>query len=169
MASGIYPVDGAEYAGDLVTLKNMSAEGDIIHEDYMRKMEVNLENAKLTGKVTGTTLTGWNNYWKDQIESIGGDEEDAKLVIHDDAYETLWGVRMSVDADSVWTVTDTSQLYSLCIEDGAVIEPADGKKMTIYTDCVMDNALDSYDISAGNVVETLEPGTTYLGVVIVTE
>ena len=43
MASGIYPIDGAEYAGDEVVLKNMSAQGDILHDDYMRKMTVSLE------------------------------------------------------------------------------------------------------------------------------
>ena len=169
MASGIYPVDGAEYAGDAVILKNMSAQGDILHDDYMRKMIVGLENAELTGKVYGNTLTGWNNYWKDQIEAINGDEDDAKLVIHDEEYTTLWGVRMSVDAESVWNVTGTSQLYSLTVEDGAVIAPAEGKTMTIYVDCTMDNALESYDISAGTQIDAFEPGVEYSGVVIVIE
>ena len=53
MANGIFPVDGAEYAGDSVTIMNMKAEGDIIHDDWMRKMVVSLENAELTGKVFG--------------------------------------------------------------------------------------------------------------------
>ena len=166
MASGIYPVDGAEYAGDEVVVKNMAAEGDILHEDYMRKMDVSLENAQLTGVVTGTTLTGWNNYWKDQIEQINGDEDDALLVIHDEVYESLWGVRMSVDADSTWKVTGNCQLYSFTMEDGAVVEPADGQTMTIYVDCIMDNALDSYDISAGTQIDAFEPGVEYSGVVI---
>lgn len=169
MASGIYPVDGAEYAGDAVTFKNMSATGDVLHEDYMRKMDVSLENAELTGKVTGTTLTGWNNYWKEQLESINGDEEDALLVIHDEAYETVWGVRMSVDADSTWNITGTSQLYSFTMEDGATVQPAEGKSMTIYVDCTMDNSLESYDTASGTQIDAFEPGTEYSGVVIVVE
>ena len=170
MASGIYPVDGAEYAGDAVTFKNMSATGDILHEDYMRKMDVTLENAELTGKVMGTTLTGWNNYWKEQIESINGDENDALLVIHDEVYETLWGVRMSVDADSTWNVAEgTSQLYCFTMEDGATVQPADGKSMTIYVDCTMDNSLESYDTAAGTQIDAFEPGVEYSGVVIVVE
>jgi hypothetical protein len=170
MASGIYPVDGAEYAGDAVTFKNMSATGDILHEDYMRKMDVTLENAELTGKVMGTTLTGWNNYWKEQIESINGDENDALLVIHDEVYETLWGVRMSVDADSTWNVAEgTSQLYSFTMEDGATVQPVDGKSMTIYVDCTMDNSLESYDTAAGTQIDAFEPGVEYSGVVIVVE
>ena len=169
MASGIYPVDGAEYAGDAVTFKNMSATGDILHEDYMRKMDVSLENAELTGKVTGTTLTGWNNYWKEQLESINGDEEDALLVIHDEVYETVWGVRMSVDADSTWNVAGTSQLYSFTMEEGATVQPAEGKNMTIYVDCTMDNSLESYDTASGTQIDAFEPGTEYSGVVIVVE
>ena len=169
MASGIYPVDGAEYTGDEVVLRNMTAQGDILHEDYMRKMIVSLENAELTGKVTGTTLTGWNNYWKGQIEEIGGDEEDAKLVIHDDSYETLWGVRMSMDAASVWNVTDTSQLYSFTMEEGAAVKSAQGKTLTIYVDCPMGNDLESYDIQKGTQIEAFEAGVEYTGVVIVAE
>jgi len=169
MASGIYPVDGAEYTGDEVVLKNMTAQGDILHEDYMRKMIVRLENAELTGAVTGTTLTGWNNYWKDQIEEMGGTKEDALLVIHDDTYENLWGVRMSMDKDSVWNVAGTSQLKEFAMEEGAVVQAAVGKKLTIYTDCTMDNALECYDISAGTQIDMFEPGVVYEGVVIMTE
>ena len=169
MASGIYPIDGAEYAGDEVVLKNMSAQGDILHDDYMRKMTVSLENAELTGKVTGQTLTGWNNYGRAQIEAIGGDEEDETLVIHDETYETLWGVRMSMDAGSVWNVTGTSQLYSFTMEDGAQVQAAEGKALSIYVDCPMGNDLECYDISAGTQIEAFEPGASYQGVVIVAE
>lgn len=169
MASGIYPVDGAEYTGDEVVLRNMSAEGDILHDDYMRKMAVSLENAELTGVVSGMTLTGWNNYWRDQIESIGGDEEDETLVIHDETYETLWGVRMNMDAASVWNVSGTSQLYSFVMEDGAVVQPAEGLEMTIYVDCPMGNDMESYDIANGTQIEAFEPGVEYTGVVIVAE
>lgn len=169
MASGIYPVDGSEYIGDEIVFKNMSAEGDILHEDYMRKMIVSLENAQLTGKVTGTTLTGWNNYWKDQIEHINGDEEDAKLVIRDDVYETLWGVRMTMDASSTWNVSGTSQLYSFSMEEGAVVNAADGKNLTIYVDCPMGNDMESYDITKGTQIDAFENGVEYTGVVIIAE
>ena len=135
----------------------------------MRKMTVSLENAELTGKVTGQTLTGWNNYWRAQIEAIGGDEEDETLVIHDETYETLWGVRMSMDAGSVWNVTGTSQLYSFTMEDGAQVQAAEGKALSIYVDCPMGNDLECYDISAGTQIEAFEPGASYQGVVIVAE
>ena len=169
MASGIYPIDGAEYTGDEVVFRNMGAEGDILHEDYMRKMIVTLENAELTGEVMGTTLTGWNNYWKDQIEQIGGDEEDATLVIRDESYETLWGIRMNMDADSVWNVTGTSQLYNFTMEEGAQVQAAEGKTITIYVDCPMGNDLENYDYEAGTQIDAFEPGVLYEGVVILAE
>ena len=169
MASGIFPVDGAEYAGDSVTIKNMKAEGDILHEDWMRKMVVSIENAELTGKVMGTTLTGWNNYWRAQLAEIEAAEGDEATAIRDEVYETLWGVRMSMDGTSVWNVTETSQLYSFTTAEGAVIQPAEGKTMTIYVDCTMSNDLEAYDTAAGTQIEAFEPGVEYSGVVIVVE
>ena len=169
MASGIFPVDGAEYAGDSVTIKNMAAEGDILHEDWMRKMVVSIENAQLTGKVTGTTLTGWNNYWREQLAAMDAAEGDEATAIRDEVYETLWGVRMSVDGTSTWNVTETSQLYSFVAAEGAVIQPAEGKTMTIYVDCPMGNDLEAYDISAGTQIDAFEPGVEYSGVMIVVE
>ena len=169
MASGIFPVDGAEYAGDSVTIKNMKAEGDILHEDWMRKMVVSIENAELTGKVMGTTLTGWNNYWRAQLAEMDAAEGDEATAIRDEVYETLWGVRMSMDGTSVWNVTETSQLYSFTTAEGAVIQPAEGKTMTIYVDCTMGNDLEAYDTAAGTQIEAFEPGVEYSGVVIVVE
>ena len=169
MASGIFPVDGAEYEGDSVTIKNMKAEGDILHEDWMRKMVVSIENAELTGKVMGTTLTGWNNYWRAKMEEVGASEDEAATAIRDEVYETLWGVRMSVDGTSTWNVTETSQLYSFTAAEGAVIQPAEGKTMTIYVDCPMGNDLEAYDTANGTQIEAFEPGVEYAGVVIVVE
>ena len=181
MASGIYPVDGTEYAGDEVVFANMAAEGDVLHEDYMRKMVLSLENAELTGKVVGTTLAGWNSYWTAQVEELaaaaGGEaseepfDTEAALLqcIYNDSYETLWGVRMSMDAGSVWNVTGDSNLYSFTMEEGAVVQAAEGCTMTIYVDCGMDNALEAYDTSVGTQIDAFEPGVEYSGVVILVE
>ena len=178
MASGIYPIDGAEYTGDEVVFRNMSATGDVLHEDYMRKMILSLENAELTGKVVGTTLEGWNSYWRERVEQLPEDELSAasdemsavettlSKVIHDDTYETFWGVRMSIDASSVWTVTGDSNLYSFTMADGAVVQAQAGQSLEIYIDCGMDNALAAYDTSVGTRIDAFEPGVTYSGVVI---
>lgn len=181
MASGIYPQDGVEYIGDEVVFRNMSAEGDVLHEDYMRKMILSLENAELTGAVVGTTLAGWNNYWTAAIGALpeeelneASDELSAldttlKQRIYNDTYETVWGVRMSMDAASVWTVTGDSNLYSFTMADGAAVTAPAGKSLAIYVDCAMDNSLEAYDIAAGTQIEAFEPGVEYTGVVILVE
>lgn len=181
MASGIYPKDGAEYVGDEIVFRNMSAEGDILHEDYMRKMELAFENAQITGAVKGTTLAAWNNYWTEQVAALPAEELgeasgemsalDTALqkFIYNDTYETLWGVRMTMDADSVWTVTDDSNLYSFTMEEGAVVQAPAGKSLAIYVDCAMSNAQEAYDISVGTKIDAFEPGVEYSGVVILVE
>ena len=181
MASGIYPQDGAEYVGDEIVFRNMSAEGDILHEDYMRKMDLAFENAQITGAVKGTTLAAWNNYWTEQVAALPAEEltdasgemadmsEALKKFIYNDAYETLWGVRMTMDASSVWTVTDDSNLYSFTMEEGAVVQAPEGKSLSIYVDCAMSNELEAYDISEGTKIDAFEPGVAYSGVVIVVE
>ena len=181
MASGIYPVDGAEYVGDEVVIANMAADGDILHEDYMRKMDLSLENAQLTGKVVGTTLAAWNNYWTTAVQALPEEELnaasdemsalEATLVrcIYNDTYDTVWGVRMAVDGDSTWTVTGDSNLYSLTVADGAVVQAPVGQSLAIYVNCAMDNALEGYDISTGTRIDAFEPGVEYTGVVILVE
>jgi len=181
MASGIYPVDGAEYAGDEVVIRNMSAEGDVLHEDYMRKMALSLENAELTGALVGTTLESWNSYWREAVAALPEEELseasdemsalDATLQqrIYNDTYETVWGVRMSMDAGSVWTVTGDSNLYSFAMEDGAVVKAPAGGSLAIYVGCPMSNSLAAYDVSGGTKIEAFEPGVEYTGVVILVE
>ena len=181
MASGIYPKDGVEYVGDEVVFRNMSAVGDVLHEDYMRKMALSLENAKLTGAVVGTTLEGWNSYWTAAISALPAEELNEasdelsalettlKQRIYNDTYETVWGVRMRMDADSVWTVTGDSNLYSFVMEDGAAVKAPAGGSMEIYVGCAMDNSLAAYDISTGTKIDAFEPGVEYSGVVILVE
>ena len=181
MASGIYPVDGVEYVGDEVVIRNMNAVGDVLHEDYMRKMILSLEDAELTGKVVGTTLKGWNDYWTAAISALPSDELnegsdeisalDATLQqrIYNDSYETVWGVRMSMDEGSVWTVTGDSNLYSFSMADGAVVKAPEGGSLRIYVGCGMSNDKAGYDTSTGTQIEAFEPGVEYSGVVIEVE
>jgi len=177
MASGIYPQDGAEYVGDEVIFRNMTVDGDVLHEDYMRKMDLSLENATLTGKVVSTTLAGWNAYWTEQVEAIPEDElpeasgemsplDTAKQTfIYNDSYETVWGVRMNIDADSVWNVTGNSSLYSLTVADPAAIQG----DVEIYVDCALSNDDLFYDWTTGTKIDALEAGKTYEGVVILAD
>ncbi len=179
MASGIYPVDGAEYIGDEVDFQNMTVNGDVIHDDYMRKMVLNLENAELNGAVVSGTCASWNAKYETidmaalaaaGVDISETDEETVKAsFIYNDSYETVWGVRMAMDAASVWNVTGDSNLYSFSMADGAVVQAPAGKSLAIYVDCAMSGDAAGYDIASGTRIEAFEPGVTYSGVVILVE
>ena len=174
MASNIKVPDGTEYHGSDITVRNMDLQGDILHEDYQRKMILSLENASLTGAVVSGTCAAWNKSISDFIDAewTAYDEElgHTKDVVYatlcpDAAYETIWGVRMSLDGDSVWTVTGDSSLNSLTVDDGAIIEAPVGKTLEIYVDCSMNGADEFYDYTTGTRVDSLGAGE-YTGVVI---
>ena len=173
-AANIKVADGTEYHGSDITIKNMSLAGDILHEDYQRKMVLSLENAYLEGAVVSGTWAGWEQAIYDEIEADWNDDCDElgidadavqETLAYDDSYETVWGVRMSIDGSSEWVVDGDSTLYSLAVEDGAVIEAPEGMSLQIYVDCEMNNSDLSYDYTTGTQVTELTPGT-YTGVVI---
>ena len=62
----------AKANGAVLHLRNMSAEGDIIHNDFFRPMAVTLDNASLTGAVVSGTAGSWNAMWSP--ESIEASE-----------------------------------------------------------------------------------------------
>lgn len=174
MASNIKVPDGTEYYGVNVRVKDMDLNGDILHEDYQRKMILSLENADLCGAVVSGTHAAWEKNISDHIDAewTSYDEElgHTKEAIFDalsynDAYETVWGVRMSIDADSAWTVTGDSSLYSLTVAEGAEIIAPAGRELEIYVDCQMKGTDTFYDHTTGTQVENL-PAGEYSGVVI---
>lgn len=176
MASGVYPIDGVEYAGDEIVFANMSVEGDVIHDDYMRKMELSLENATLVGAVSSGTCGSWNAKYdaidmagltSAGVDTSGSDEMSIRgSFVYNDSYDTVWGVRMHMDADSAWMVTGQSNLYSFSMEDGAAVTAPEGKKLAIFVDCGMDGNAEAYDTSVGMEIEEFTPGVEYSGVVI---
>ena len=174
MASNIKVPDGTEYHGADITVKNMALTGDVLHEDYQRKMVLSLENATLTGAVVSGTCAAWNHgiaalidaEWTGYDDQLGH-SKDAVLgaLCPDEAYETIWGVRMSLDGGSAWTVTGDSSLNSLTLAEGAQIIAPAGHSLEIYVNCAMNGGDDFYDYSTGTRVPTLAAGQ-YTGVVI---
>ncbi|MCD7846110.1 MAG: hypothetical protein LUG57_09765 [Oscillospiraceae bacterium] len=173
-ASGIMVADGDEYYGINTVIKDMELTGDILHQDYQRKMDLALENVTLTGAVVSGTRAGWVDYittlvaenWSDECDELGLDADTIIATLcPDETYETVWGVRMSIDGDSTWTVTGDSSLYSLTVAEGAVIEAADGQELEIYVDCELNNEDLTYDYTTGTQVDSLAAGE-YAGVVI---
>lgn len=174
MASNIKVPDGTEYHGSNITIKNMDLNGDVLHEDYQRKMNLNLENASLTGAVVSGTCAAWNTSiadfidaeWDSYDEELGHTKEIVYSTLCPDAsYETIWGVRMNMDADSAWTVTGNSSLNSLSVAEGSVIQAPEGCELEIYVDCEMNGSDEFYDWTTGTPVEDLSAGS-YSGVVI---
>ena len=174
MAANIKVPDGTEYHGSDITVRNMDLRGDVLHEDYQRKMVLSLENASLTGAVVSGTCAAWNRSvsefidaeWTDYDDQLGHTKEIVYATLCPDAaYETIWGVRMSLDGDSAWTVTGDSSLNRLVVADGAVIEAPAGHSLEIYVDCAMNGADEFYDWTTGTRVDSLGAGE-YTGVVI---
>ena len=174
MGANIKVPDGTEYHGSDITIRNMSVEGDVLHEDYQRKMILSLENASLEGAVVSGTCAAWNANisafidaeWTEHDEELGHTKEGVYATLcPNESYETIWGVRMSIDADSVWTVAGDSSLNSLTVAEGAVIEAPAGHTLEIYVDCDMNGSDEFYDYTTGTQVEALSAGE-YTGVVI---
>lgn len=174
MAANIKVPDGTEYHGHDIVIRDMDLNGDILHEDYQRKMILSLENADLCGAVVSGTCAAWNRNiaayvdagWTEYDEQLGHTKDTVVATLCPDAsYETIWGVRMSVDADSTWMVTGDSSLYRLSVADGAVISAPAGHELEIYVDCEMSGADEFYDYTTGTQVDSLGAGD-YSGVVI---
>lgn len=187
-AGGIDVADGTEYVGLDITLADMDVTGDILHEDYQRKMVLTLENTALEGAVVTGTLASWNTGIEAEIEEAWNTVDanvDESLTVgqvagaagidmantiatleKNDTYASFWGVRMRLDDTSVWTVTGDSSLAELTVASAGSIQAPAGMELAVYTDVAMDNTMLAYDVSTGTPVSQLAPGT-YENVVIV--
>jgi hypothetical protein len=107
-------------------MKNMEANGDVKHMDYQRVMTLSLENATLNGAVVSGTMEDWNSLW------TAYKKEDCNWLV-DTAWNTRYGVKMSVKDGATWNVTGASSLSSLTLEKGGTIKgtvQVDGKTVT---------------------------------------
>lgn len=128
--------------GDLVqpvavTMTDMDVTGDIRHEDYQRRMTVDLENTTLSGNIISGTMEDWNATWAPY--------GTVNWVV-DESYDAVYGVELTVGPDAVWNVTGESSLASLTVQEGGTVNG------TVTVD--------------GEAVE-LEPGVTYTGEILV--
>ena len=167
---------GESLPGVKVSFLNGEYAGDLLHQDYQRRMNVTVgENAVLKGAVVSGTWQGWNDLWS---------EETLRKVLEADGYETVpfasedWaaevqenliraddaayaatenlGVDMTVKAGGVWTVTGLSTLSSLTLEDGACVAAPEGMTLTVFIDADASNANSSY--AGGTQIEALSAG-----------
>lgn len=162
--------DGDASLNHEIDIADSTVDGDIVHMDYQRAMNIRLANSTLNGAVVSGTTAGWNDLWAGMEDDGKAENFDAdmiySLLTKNETYETVWGAKLTLDETSVWNVTGDSSLASLTLEKGAVVAAPAGGELTIYVDVVMDNSDMTYDASTGTVIEELEPGVTYTGVVI---
>ena len=120
--------------------------GDFSHEDYQRPMYLTLTDSTLTGAIRAPGVDEWLALWADYADIHYTADPETGIYVNDadptDTGETfvgqdpnniiLWatgiteydavrGVYLTMDPGSVWNVTGESNLRSLTMAEGAVI------------------------------------------------
>lgn len=102
-----------------VSICDSQIEGDFVHDDYQRDMNITLSGSTLKGDVTFSTAEEWNAKWAEYAE-----DEKAYWVNLDagtyvtDTHETV----LTLTDGSVWEVKEASELTRLVVsKDSKVI------------------------------------------------
>jgi hypothetical protein len=110
-----------------VTLKDMNASGNILHDDYQRDVQLTLDNTALTGSIEQGTYDSWKALWA------------AKNVTSADwLKDTSWdgtnSLAVTLENGSSWIVTEDSTLTSLTIGDNSTVSAPNGKTLVMTVD-----------------------------------
>jgi hypothetical protein len=148
--SGSAPAPGGAPAGDqggmpggpgggsntvTATFRNMTVTGDIVNSmTGQGDVVVNFEKAAITGAIStamaehGVGPNGEKLVMKEEVDLyyLIGKQKETYCETND-----KYGVTVSLDKDSKWTVTKTCYLTDLAIADGAVIMAPEGYKVTM--------------------------------------
>ena len=139
--NGSSNMTGRECLGIGIVMKDMDAQGDILHEDYQRKMYVSLDGATLTGAANFYSVSEYAGRVRDFIEAHYTEAEASKAawelargadssllgtpkdicgwLVYDETYdESLGGLELDLMNGSVWNVTGESRLTKLTIGEG---------------------------------------------------
>lgn len=145
---------GAEAIGYAVSMKDMDVTGDIIHDDYQRKMHVTLDGTTLTGAANyytceeyadraaayvsdawteaETSKAAWEAEHGEGSSLLGTKEDILSWLVYDETYDpAMTGLELTLENGAVWNVTGVSTLTALnigegCTVNGVVTENADG-------------------------------------------
>lgn len=127
---------GSNAAGTSLYLVDMSAEGDILDEDYERVMNITLDSAELTGSIVSGTCAEWTGKWlargyaEDYTVGLASNTFGAEAPldafvhalrvdedgVHYTPYGDDQGTTLTLVNGAVWTVTGESRLTSLTID-----------------------------------------------------
>lgn len=156
---------GSNAAGTSVYLVDMTAEGDILDEDYERVMNITLDSAELTGRIVSTGCAEWTGKWLamgyTEDYTIGlasntfGSEAALDAFVHaltvgEDGTVTYTpygddqGTTLALYNGAKWTVTGESHLTALSIDSRSEIDGV------LYVDGV-ETAIEAGDY-AGDIV-----------------
>lgn len=104
--------DGEQYPGVKVSMTDMEAAGDVIHEDYQRDMYLVLSNSALSGAIMAYDCDHWN--------AVAAAEGFSDYAL-DASYATPHGVSLTLEDGASWTVTGESRLASLTVGAGCSV------------------------------------------------
>ena len=145
---------GAEAVGYHISMKDMDVEGDIVHDDYQRKMFVTLDGTTLTGAANyydcgayadrmaayvdeayaeaESSMAAWEAEHGAGSSLLGTKEELLGWLVYDESYDgAMTGLELTLANGAVWNVTGVSTLTALnigvgCTVNGVVTENPDG-------------------------------------------
>ena len=145
---------GAEAIGYAISMKDMDVTGDIIHDDYHRKMHVTLDGTTLTGAAhyytceeyadraaayvadawaeAESSKAAWEAEHGEGSSLLGTQEDILSWLVYDETYDpAMTGLEITLENGAVWNVTGVSRLTKLtvgegCTINGVVTENADG-------------------------------------------
>jgi len=111
-------------------IENEAEGGDA--QQGVKNLDLKFEGAKVNGIISAATAA-----YKDGVVLIDGSNFKELSAVTQTAHEPVNnGVIVSLDKDSVWTVTGTSYLTSLTVAKGAMIQAPKGKTLTMTVDGV---------------------------------
>lgn len=134
-----------------LTMTDMQAKGDILHEDYQRDMDVVLSDASLEGAIVQGTFDSWVALWEDMGYALDDAETESYYWLPDSSWDGSNDLSVTLDGKSTWTVTETSTLSSLTLGDDAVIKGMKGQNVVMTVD---------------DVETDIVPGTAYSGAIV---
>ena len=104
--------DGEEVPGIHVSFAAMELNGNIVHEDYQRDLNLELSAVTWNGAANEYDFQHWNQV---------AEEEEFEDLCVDDSYETHHGISLSLQDGSVWNVTEESVLSQLTVGEGCTV------------------------------------------------
>jgi len=107
-----------------INLRDMKLEGDILHDDYQRNMEVQLTDVTLEGRINLGSYQSWTSIWA----ALGVTEASWLPNAQWDGTNTL---SVELQGKSRWTVTQDSAMSKLVVGEDVKISAPRGYQLAM--------------------------------------